>query len=100
MKGFSLTTALLALWSVSPALGSTIFLSATGLDVLNNLIDTAGQLDAHWTAEQSSGEFAPAEVLTSAGANFSGAWVANGPNSAWIGRSARNSHNGDDLYSF
>src|SRR5438270_11200629 len=99
MKGFGLTTAFLALWSVSPALGSTIFLSATGLDSLNNLISTAGQSDAHWTVEQSSGGFAPAQVLTPAGVNYSGAWVANGPNSAWIGRSASTPMNGDDLYS-
>jgi hypothetical protein len=100
MKGFGLTTTLLALWSVSPALGSTLNLSATGLDAINNLINTAGQLDAHWTVEQSSGGFAPAQVLTSTGANWSGAWAANGPNSAWIGRSASSPINGGDLYSF
>jgi hypothetical protein len=100
MKGFGLTTTLVALWVVSPALGSTIFLSATGLDPLNNLINVASQTDAHWTAEQSSGGFASAQVLTPAGANWSGAWAPNGPNSAWIGRSANSPNNGPDLYSF
>lgn len=73
---------------------------STGLDATNTLITTGGTNDAHWTVTEVTGGPGPAQVTTPTSADWFGAWVANGPNSAWIARNASQSSNGGDLYTW
>lgn len=94
-----LAAALLAV-GVTNAFSGTIANVSTGLDGGGNLITTGGTTDASWTVDQAAGGTAPAQVTTSSSTNWYGSWVASGPNSGWIARTADNTANGAGAYTF
>jgi hypothetical protein len=60
---------------------------STGLDASDTLITVGNTPDGHWTVDQpfsSPPATAPAKVVAPGDANWPGAWLANGPSSAWI----------------
>ena len=74
---------------------------STGLNASFSLIGSNGSPDPHWTVDQAVGGTAAAQIVTSAGADFSsGAWLADGPNSDWIARNANVTNNGAAPYTF
>jgi hypothetical protein len=90
-------------WSAvsSPLTAASINL-ATGLDSSNNLISSGGVNDAHWTVTMDP-TFSPTgipQTVFPGNADFSPAWVPNGPNSDWIARNANTADNGPAPYTF
>jgi hypothetical protein len=76
---------------------------ATGLDSAGNLITTGGVNDANWTVTPDpvfSPTGIPQTVFPGDGDSGFPSWIANGPNSDWISRSAANSDNGPAPYTF
>jgi hypothetical protein len=72
------------------------FVLSTGLDPTNNLISTGGVSDSRWQAA-STGNFA--QSVYPGNADWGGAaWLANGPNSAWIAKDASSSTGNTDTY--
>ena len=65
-------------------------LSPTGFGLTN-----AGDPDPNWTVNGN-----PAQLLAPGAANWYGNWLANGPNSNWIGITASNASNGPAPYTF
>ena len=86
MTGFSVRVlacaGVLAL-ATAAAHASSVDLS-TGLDATNTLITVGNTADGHWTVDQPLGGIAPARVVTPGDVDWPGAWLANGPASAWI----------------
>jgi len=78
---------------LSMANASTINLPSTGTDAVGNLLTTPGAQDAHWTVDSPYGGVRAAVFYPGY------LWAPNGPNSAWIGRSASNYGNGSN-YNF
>jgi uncharacterized delta-60 repeat protein len=58
-------------------------------------LTNAGDPDPNWTVNGK-----PAQLLTPSAANWYGGWLANGPNSNWIGVTASNPSNGPAPYTF
>ena len=74
----------------------------TGLDSSDAVLTADGAFDAHWTVvPQGGGPAQPAQVVQPGDADSGfGAWIANGPSSAWIARDAFVVNNGPAPYSF
>src|SRR4051794_3847730 len=85
--------------AVSQAKAATINVS-TGLNASNVVLTTNGAADAHWIVGQAAGGTAAAQVVTSAGADFSGGWIVNNSSSAWIARDANSAVQGTGSYDF
>lgn len=105
LKYTILATILLGL-AITPALrAQTTLYVSTGLSANGQLIRNEGQFDAHWTVQQMSGQYTPAQVVQDCdpdSGNFCGGgpWQPDGPNSAWIARNAFTANNGAGPYSF
>jgi hypothetical protein len=57
---------------------------STGLDASDTLINVGNTPDGHWTVDQPLGGIAAAKVVAPGDVDWPGAWLANGPSSAWI----------------
>jgi hypothetical protein len=99
--GLAVFWLVLSFFSFNLAYATAINL-ATGLDASNNLITTGGTSDAHWTVYGASTvpDGSAAQVLAPGSNNWFGGWLANGPNSAWIGATANYTGNGPAGYYF
>jgi len=73
---------------------------STGLDSSYHLITTDGGYDAHWLVQQANNTYTPGQVVMPGDADWYGPWLADGPNSNWIGRNAFNCCNGPAPYTF
>ncbi len=85
--------------AAGPTLCATINL-ATGLNSSGNLTIASGQSDADWTVQEQNSTIGAGSVVQSTDADFPAGWLADGPNSAWIARSAATNNNGAAPYSF